>query len=161
MPSLPQLLEEDVRAIQSALHDFLVQSEATAAMLAAEGGFLIFQEGDTSQFDSTTLCALAANAFSATQAIASLLNETSFASVYQQGVSSSILIGQVNRQHSLIVVFPADSSVGAIKYFAAFAIRSIAAQLDRARERTPDEGFDLATLNIADPGNIFRMRRPA
>lgn len=158
MPSVPHLNEEDVQEIQAALHDFVVKSEATAALVAAEGGFLIFKQGDTSQFDPTTLSALSANAFSATQAIAGLLDETGFATVYQQGVRSSILIGQINRHHTLIVIFPATASVGAVKYFAAFAIQSIAAQLAKARDRKPSEGFDMALLNVADPCNIFRMR---
>jgi predicted regulator of Ras-like GTPase activity (Roadblock/LC7/MglB family) len=158
MPSLPQLLEEDVREIDAALSDFLQKSEATAALIAAEGGFVIFQQGDTDQFDATSLGALAANAFSATQAIAGLLNETSFATVFQQGVNHSILIGQVNRQHTLIVVFPSTTSVGAVKYFAAFAIQAVAAQLNKAKERAPDQGFDLATLNITDSADLFRMK---
>src|SRR5262249_21284490 len=133
-------------------------TEATAVLVAAEGGFLIFQQGDTSQFDPTSLSALAANAFSATQAIASVLDESSFATVYQQGVRFSILIGQINRQHSLIVVFPASTSVGAIKYFAAFAIQAIAAQLAKAHKRAPEQGLDLAMLNVADPVNLFRMK---
>src|SRR6476646_1208965 len=134
MPSLPQLLEEDVQEISGALQDLLVKSDATAALVAAEGGFVIFQQGDTTQFNSTSLGALAANAFSATQAIAEVLNETSFATVYQQGVHHSILIGQINRQHSLIIVFPANASVGAVKYFAAFTVQTVAAQLRKARE---------------------------
>ena len=158
MPSLPQLTEEDVREIDAALQDLVVKSEATAALVAAEGGFLIFKQGNTSHFDATTLSALAANAFSATQAIASVLNETSFATVYQQGLNFSILIAQINRQHSLIVVFPASVSVGAVKYFAAFAIQGIATQLNKARERAPEDGFDLATLNVADATEMFRMR---
>ena len=67
---------------------------------------------ESSQFDATTLSALAANAFSATQAIASLLNEAGFSTVYQQGLQSSILVGQLNRQNTLIVVFPASTPVG-------------------------------------------------
>ncbi len=158
MPSLPQLLEEDVREIDAALREFLQKSEATAALLAAEGGFLIFQQGDTSQFDPTSLGALAANAFSATQAIAGLLNESAFSTVYQQGVQYSILIGQVNRQHTLIVVFPSTTSVGAVKYFAAYAVQAIASQLKKAKERSPDQGFDLATLNVTDATQVFRMK---
>jgi predicted regulator of Ras-like GTPase activity (Roadblock/LC7/MglB family) len=158
MPSLPQLLEEDVREIDAALGEFLVKSEATAACLAAEGGFLVLQQGDSSHFDSTILGALAANAYSATQAIAKVLNEPSFATVYQQGVHSSILIAQVSRQHMLIVVFPASSSVGAVKYFAAFAIQAIAAQLSKARERAPGQGIDLAMLNLADTTEVFRAK---
>lgn len=158
MPSVPQLLDEDVREIERALRDFLAKSEATAALLAAEGGFLLFQQGDTSQFDSTLLGALGANAFSATQAIAKVLNEPSFASVYQQGAQFSLLIGQVNRQHLLIVVFPAKTGVGAVKYFAAFAVQAIAAQLNKAKERAPEKGFDLAMLNLADASGVFRAR---
>jgi predicted regulator of Ras-like GTPase activity (Roadblock/LC7/MglB family) len=158
MPSLPQLLEEDVRAIDSALQEFLERSQATAALLAAEGGFLIFQHGNTTQFDATSLSALAANAFSANQAIAGLLEESGFATVYQQGVRFSILIGQVNRQHTLITIFPASTSVGAVKYFAAFAVQAIAAQLGKAKERAPDQGLDLATLNLADATQLFRQR---
>ena len=158
MPSVPQLLEEDVQQITAALREFLIRSEATAALLAAEGGFLIIQPGDTSQFDPTTLGALAANAFSATQAIARVLNESSFATVYQQGVQFSILVGQVSRQHMLIVIFPAANSVGAVKYFAAFAVQAIAAQLAKARERAPDQGLDLAMLNVADSSDFFRLK---
>lgn len=158
MPSVPQLIEEDVEAINAALSDLLLKSEATAVLVAAEGGFLIFQQGDTTQFDPTILSALAANAFSATQAIAQVLDEASFATVYQQGVKSSILIAQVNRQHSLVIIFPAKTSVGAVKYFAAFAIQSISAQLNKARERAPDQGFDMAMLNLADASAVFRSR---
>lgn len=158
MPSLPQLLEEDVQEIDAALKDFLAKSEATAALVAAEGGFLIFQQGNTTEFDPTSLSALAANAFSATQAIASVLQESSFSTVYQQGLRYSILIGQINRVHTLIVIFPASTSVGAIKYFAAFAIQSIAAQLAKAKARAPDEGMDLAMLNLADPSELFRAK---
>jgi predicted regulator of Ras-like GTPase activity (Roadblock/LC7/MglB family) len=158
MPSVPQLTEEDVQEIDVALNDLLVKSGATAALVAAEGGFLIFKQGDTSHFDATTLSALAANAFSATQAIASVLNETSFATVYQQGVNFSILIAQINRQHSLIVVFPAAVSIGAVKYFAAFTIQVVTTQLNKARDRAPSQGFDLAMLNVADASQMFRMR---
>ena len=158
MPSIPQLIEEDVQQINAALQEFLVKSESTAALIAAEGGFLIFQQGDTSGFDLTTLSALAANAFSATQAIATILNESGFATVYQQGVQHSILIGQINRQHTLIVVFPASTSVGAVKYYAAFAVQVIATQLAKARERAPDGGLDPAMLNLADTASLFRMK---
>src|SRR5258708_5036351 len=109
MPCLPQLLEEDALEVKAAWRDLLSKGDATAALVAAEGGFVIFQQGDTSQFDSTSLGALAANAFNATQAIAQILNESGFATVYQQGVHHSILIGQINRQHTLIIVFPANA----------------------------------------------------
>jgi predicted regulator of Ras-like GTPase activity (Roadblock/LC7/MglB family) len=158
MPSVPQLIEEDVQEINAALQEFLSKSEATAVLLAAEGGFVIFQQGDTSHFETTVLGALAANAFTATQAIAKVLDESGFSTVYQQGVRLTILIGQVNRQHMLIVVFPSSLGVGSVKYFAAFAIQAIAAQLAKAKDRAPEQGFDMAMLNLADASEIFRSK---
>jgi predicted regulator of Ras-like GTPase activity (Roadblock/LC7/MglB family) len=158
MPSLPQLIEDDVRVIDGALDDFLAKSQATAALVAAEGGFVIFQRGDLSRFDPTLLGALAANALSATQAIAGVLSEPNFSAVYQQGAQFSILISQLTELHSLIVVFPATVSVGSIKYFAAFTRETIATQLAKAQERAPDEGLDLAMLNMPDSSQLFRMK---
>jgi predicted regulator of Ras-like GTPase activity (Roadblock/LC7/MglB family) len=159
MPSLPQLIEEDVQEIDAALRELLAKTEATAALVAADGGFVIFQQGNLDQFDPTVLGALAANAFSATQAIAGVLSESGFSTVYQQGVHFSILICQLNRLHSLIIVFPAAVSVGAVKYFAAFTIQKITAQLAKARERLPDQGVDLAIMNMADSSEVFRMKK--
>jgi predicted regulator of Ras-like GTPase activity (Roadblock/LC7/MglB family) len=159
MPSTPQLLEEDVQEINGALTELLANSQASAALVAAEGGFVIFAQGETAEFNKEILGALAANAFSATQAMANVLDETSFGTVYQQGRQRSLLISQVNRQHTLIVVFPASTSVGAVKYFAAFTVRTISAQLARAKERAPEEGLDLALLNMADATEIFRSKQ--
>jgi predicted regulator of Ras-like GTPase activity (Roadblock/LC7/MglB family) len=159
MPSLPQLIDEDVREIDAALHELLDKTQATAALVAAEGGFVIFQQGDLSKFDPTTLGALAANALSATQAIAGILSESNFSTVYQQGMQFSILICQLGELHSLIIVFPATVSVGAVKYFALSAIKEISAQLAKARDRAPDQGVDLAMLNMPDSSEFFRIRK--
>ena len=44
MFSLPQLIEEDIRELESALNDLVNKSEATAALLLDIGGFLIAQQ---------------------------------------------------------------------------------------------------------------------
>jgi predicted regulator of Ras-like GTPase activity (Roadblock/LC7/MglB family) len=157
MACFPQLQDEDVQAVNSCLAEFLDKSEATAALVTAEGGFLIFQQGETGQFDATTLGALASNAFNATQAIASLIDEPSFTSIYQQGARHSMLICNVDLSTMLIVLFPASISVGSVKYYAAFTIKEIARQLGLARQRTP-EIIDLAMLNLPDSTNIFRKQ---
>jgi hypothetical protein len=51
--------------------------------------------------------------------------------------------------------------VGAVKYFAAFAIQTISAQLNKARERAPDQGLDLAMMNMADPSEVFKSIKTA
>jgi hypothetical protein len=62
MASLPQLIEEDVERLGRELRDLLEKSDATTALIIDKGGFLITSQGDTQQFDLTTIAALASGA---------------------------------------------------------------------------------------------------
>ena len=158
MPTLPQLIEEDIRQLDVVLRELLESSEATAALLIDKGGFLITQSGDLEQFDLTTIAALASGAYLANQTIANLINEENFNSVYQQGEKFSMLITNVDEHCLLVVIFTAQLSVGAVKYYAARATRNIAAQLKSAWERDPEGGLDLSVLNLENPGEVFRKK---
>jgi len=57
------------------------------------------------------------------------------------------------------VIFQANLSVGAVKYFATPAAQKIAKQLKTALERDPREGVDLSMLNMADPSQVFKRKR--
>jgi predicted regulator of Ras-like GTPase activity (Roadblock/LC7/MglB family) len=155
MATLPQLLEEDIRVLSAALESLISQSEATSALVLDKGGFLIDQAGDTTMFDATTLGALAAGIFAATQGIASLVNEANFSSVYQQGESHSLLVNDIDEHCLLVVIFGAQVSVGAVKYYATTAISQVARQMEAARHRAPEEGVDLSILNLADSADLF------
>ena len=156
---LPQLIEEDMREIDGALGDLLMKSEATSAMVLDKGGFLITQCGDTRRFDTTTLGALAAAMYAATQGIASLVGEIDFSSVYQQGENISLLVNNVDEHCLLLVIFRAQISVGAVKYYALGTIAQLAKQLRAAQARAPDEGYDLSVLNMADSAEFFRKKQ--
>jgi predicted regulator of Ras-like GTPase activity (Roadblock/LC7/MglB family) len=158
MATLPQLIEEDMQRLNNALLEFIGQTDATAALIIDKGGFLITHQGDSSQFDVTTIGALASGAFMANQTIASLVNEPNFNSVYQQGEKSSMLVVNIDEHCLLIVIFSANIGVGIMKYFAAGAIRKIAGQLVVARNRNPDGGYDLSILNLADSESLFRKK---
>jgi len=156
---LPQLIEEDMRLIDGALGDLLAKSEATSALVLDKGGFLITQCGDTRRFDTTTLGALAAAMYAATQGIASLVGEIDFSSVYQQGENISLLVNNVDEHCLLLVIFRAQISVGAVKYYALGTIAQLAQQLRAAQARAPGEGYDLSVLNIADTADLFRKKQ--
>src|SRR3989442_8250712 len=149
MATLPQLIEEDVQNFDAALNDLLAKSEATSSLVIDKGGFLITQCGDTRRFDTTTLGALAAAMYAATQGIASLVSEANFSSVYQQGENFSLLVHNVDEHCLLVVIFRAQISVGAVKYYALGTLSDVARQLQAAQARAPGEGFDLSVLNIA------------
>jgi predicted regulator of Ras-like GTPase activity (Roadblock/LC7/MglB family) len=158
MPTLPQLIEEDVQVLDQTLQELLNKSESTTAVVIDKGGFIITQRGDLSQFDITTLAALAAGSFAATQTIAGLVSEPNFNCVYQQGENYSMLAMDVDEYCILVVVFRARVGVGAVKYYAAPAAVKVAEQLKHAHERDPDGGLDLSMLNVADTEDFFKRR---
>lgn len=158
MATLPQLVEEDVQQLERILQDLLVQSEATSALIIDKGGFLITHRGEAEEFDLTTIAALASGAYLANQTIANLVHEENFDSVYQQGEKFSMFVQNVDEYCLLVLIFRANISVGAVKYFALRQSPRIATQLKTAHERDPNTGLDLSILNIADTTSLFRRK---
>ena len=156
MPTLPQLVEEDIEDLDRALRQFLSRSDASAALLVDKGGFLITHQGEAEAFDPITISALAAGAYLANQTIAQLIQEENFACVYQQGEQFSLLTTNVDENCLLLVIFRAQISVGAVKFYATRICERLARQLQLACERDPDRGFDLSELNLADTRVLFK-----
>lgn len=154
--ALPQLIAEDVRELDRLLSELVSRSEASAAMIIDKAGFLITHCGDSSKFDATTLAALAAGSFAATQGMASVVNEPNFNSVYQQGEHFSLLVQNIEFDTLLMVVFAAQVSVGAVKYFANATAPQAARQFDAARRRSPGKSLDLARMNLENSSEFFR-----
>lgn len=161
MATLPQLIEDDIRQLDGILREFNASTEAIAALIIDKGGFLITQQGDAHDFDLTSIGALASGAFMANQTIASLVNETNFNSIYQQGDHASMFVVNVDEHSLLVVIFKSHSGVGVVKYYAATAVKRIARQLKIARERGPEEGLDLSVLNVAETAPLFRKKKKA
>jgi predicted regulator of Ras-like GTPase activity (Roadblock/LC7/MglB family) len=158
MATLPQLIEEDIQELDRAMQELLLKCDGSAVLIIDKGGFLITHVGEARKFDTTTLAALSAASFAATEGIASLVSETNFSSVYQQGESYSLLVLNVDEYCLLTVVFKAEVSVGAVKYFAISTAKQIAKQLKKAHRRAPDAGVDLSELNMIDPTPLFRKK---
>ncbi len=156
--ALPQLIEEDLRVLDGALAALVTRSEASMAILIDQAGFLITQAGESSQVDTTTLAALAAGSFAATQSMAALTRETNFNSVYQQGDDSSLLILSVDDSSLVVVLFKTHISVGAVKYYARGTVAQVGEQLRKARERDPSQTLDLASLNLEDSVAFFHRK---
>jgi len=158
MFTLPLLISEDIAAIEAALGDFLYNSTARLVLFIDCGGFIVARQGDSSAIDTTTLGALAANSFAATQAIAKIIQDDTVTSLYQQGNENSLLILCVGEFGFLAVVFPAAIGVGSVKYYAEDMVARVNRQLFAAQGRAPDQGLDLSALNLADATPLFRRR---
>ena len=156
--SLPQLIEEDISQINVIFDDFLTKSEADSVLLTAEGGFLVSTHGKTANLDTTSLGALASNSFEANKAIAGLMGESSFSSMYQAGERRSMYVQSIDGYNLMIVIFAITTPVGAIKYYAQNAKDLVAKVFLQARKRTP-EGLDLALLNVVDSTQLFKRAK--
>lgn len=159
MFTLPQLIEEDIQLLDGALNELIAKCEASLALVIDKGGFVVNRRGPNEQIDGTTLAALAAASFATTQAIANLINEPDFSSIYQQGEKSSMLVSNINEPCLLVVIFKTHISVGVVRYYAATTVRQIDDQLHRAQDRSPETGVDLSILNLADPSIVFKRLR--
>lgn len=155
---LPQLIEEDLRVLDEALGTLVTRSESSMAILIDQAGFLITQAGAAAEFDTTTLAALAAGSFAATQSMASLTRENNYNSLYQQGDESSLFILNIDSDCLLVVVFKSAVSVGAVKYYALATSAIVAEQLRNARQRAPHQSIDLAVLYLENSNDYFHRR---
>jgi predicted regulator of Ras-like GTPase activity (Roadblock/LC7/MglB family) len=158
MATLPQLIEDDIQRLDQTLREFNISADATASLVIDTGGFLITHQGDSSDFDLTTIAALSSGAFLANQTIAGLVKETNFNSIYQQGEKFSLFVINIDDNCMLVVIFKSQTGVGVVKYFAATTVKCIARQMKIAQERAPGAGLDLSVLNVADTASIFRKK---
>ena len=127
--------EEEAARIDRILVAFLAESGATEALLIDRGGQLLASGGKGSSFDTVSIGALAAGAFSSTSAIASLLGETEFSVLFHQGARESIHVSTVDDQTILLAIFGEKTTVGMVRLFAKEASRAIQAALDAGRAR--------------------------
>ena len=158
MATLPQLVERDIHLLDGTLREFIAHTEATTVLIIDKGGFLITHQGDSEQFDVTTIAALSSGSYLANQTLANLVHETSFNSVYQQGENLSMFVVNVNEECLLVVIFKAQVGIGAVKYFATESLERIAAQLKAAQERNPGAALDLSALNLANTAELFKRK---
>jgi predicted regulator of Ras-like GTPase activity (Roadblock/LC7/MglB family) len=159
MGTLPQLFEEDIHEIQTIFSDFLAKSEADSVLLTAEGGFLVCHSGNTAKLDTTSLGALASNSFEANKAIAGLIGEPNFSCIYQAGEQFSMYVQSIDGYNLMVVIFPVNIAVGAIKYYAQAAREEVARVFARAQQRAPGEGLDLVMMNVSDSASIFKRKQ--
>lgn len=157
MAEFPQLTEEDYQVFTRAMEDLLGRSESVSALLIEKAGHLIHHCGN-GDYDATAMAALASNTFNAVQFMAGMLNEHNFNGMYQQGDKVSTLLLNVSEQLLIMIIFPAHLSVGAVRYYAADAIKLISLQLEAATARTGALSYDLTDLDVSDATSLFRRK---
>lgn len=158
MTAFPQLIDRDLDQIEAILGSLLQRAEAKAAMVTDIAGFVVASSGLTDELDLTTLGALSANTYAASAAMAGMIGEPDFGSLYQQGAENSLLIHALGQNALLTVVFDKTVKGGAVKHYATIAVKVLTTHLTLAAERAKGQTVDLASLNVADVNEIFRRK---
>lgn len=145
---LPQINIEDMNVFEQSIEALIEQSCAKIAMIADKSGYLVYEKGENPGWDTVTIATLAANAYNATSAIVSLVNEPPCESIYQQGERYNTVTFNIDENVVLIVIFDTAGSIGAVKHFAKPSLELLAWQLSRAAER-PQEDIQMADSGFA------------
>ncbi|HEY9856671.1 MAG TPA: roadblock/LC7 domain-containing protein [Stenomitos sp.] len=131
------LTEEGIRGLNTTLGNFVLDSGAKAVLLIDKSGQMIAAQGETSSFDTMSISALITGSFNSTKAIATLLGETEFKTMFQQGHSSSIYMVALSSQDVLGVIFPNQITVGRIKYKLDQVVGPVDQQLQVMYQQSP------------------------
>ena len=151
--------ENEAARIGQVLGSFLEESGASEALLIDRSGQLVASSGKTATFDTVSISALAAGAFSSTGAIAELLGETEFSVLFHQGVRESIHVSTVDGETILLAIFNDGTTVGMVRLFAKEAGTAIGAILAETRTR-PQRTGTLATPLRKDEVQSTLRERP-
>src|SRR5262245_15708407 len=140
--------ERDALRINDVLAAVRRESGATETLLIDRSGQLLCTGGgQSSSFDTVSISALAAGAFSSTGAIAELLGEAEFSMLFHQGVHESIHVSKVDGETILLAIFDDRTTVGMVRLFAKEACRAIGAVLAEARTQPRRVGALAAPLS--------------
>lgn len=156
MGAFPALNQEDIDTVDKTLRELLQKSEANVALLVEKAGYLIHQCGNPEHLDTTTFATLGSNAYNAVQFMASLVNESNFTSMYQQGENFSTLMVNVDENSLLVIVFPTHLTVGSMKYYAGPAVRLIHDRIKVATAR--GDVVDFSDVDASDVQALFQQK---
>ncbi len=146
--------EQDAARIQTVLASFMEESGASESLLIDRGGQLLASGGKAPSFDTVSLSALAAGAFSSTGAIAGLLGETEFSVLFHQGVRKSIHVSTVDADTILLAIFDDGTTVGMVRLFAREACRAIEAILAECRAHPRRVGALQRPLSVEEARTV-------
>ena len=156
------IFEEDYWAITNALEALVQSSQSKHVLLVDRTGQLIAQTGADPEFDTQSFASLCAADFEANFALAKLIGEDDFSTLYHQGAEDSMYLAKIQKGVVLAVVFDRTTTLGLVRLRAKKAVEELNVIIDglydkleyRNEEYDPfDEEFSEGVENEID--NLF------
>jgi predicted regulator of Ras-like GTPase activity (Roadblock/LC7/MglB family) len=150
MNAIPVFTIEDVATLDGILAEFLQKAEAELTVIIDRGGNVISQYGDMTVLDVTTIAALAAGSFAATQELARRIGELEFNALYHQGNGSHIFMNSVDDDTIMITVFGPRTTVGLVRFYSSSAAQKVGELLKSLQGNTREVTFAPAEMAAGD-----------
>ena len=133
------LTEEIYNGVAQILDDLQAKTGAKMIIFCETNGYPVVNKGEIKGVDLQTISTLAANNFSATAKIASMLNEPdSFKFLFHEGEKSNIYLSNVGYNFVLVVIFDVDVTLGMVRIFTKKAIENLNTLLKSAKDQDED-----------------------
>lgn len=123
------LTEAGVNALNAMIAQLQQDTGARAVLLIEKSGQLITAQGQTTTLDTLSLAALISGSFASTKALARLLGEKNFKTLFQQGKTESIFVVQLDTTDTVAVIFGPSVTVGLVKFKTMQALEKLNAQV--------------------------------
>ena len=133
------LFPEDVDRMNAVLGLLVSKANLLLATLINKDGRLLTSQGSLESVDTTSLAALIAGNSASTLAIAQLVGESEFSTMYHQGKDKHIYIATVDDNTFLSLVFDDRTNIDRVKVFARQFDRQIKEVVGQVYNKTEDQ----------------------
>jgi len=106
---------EDIHQLNLVLTKIVDSGQCDLAMVVNKAGRLISFQAETSAHDKVSIAALVSGSFASSVAIARLIGETEFETLYQEGIIHHLFVSQIDDNNILCVVFTDRSNLKRVK----------------------------------------------
>lgn len=107
--------EEDIYELNLVLTKIVDAGQCDIVMVINKSGRLLSYQAETSAHDKVSIAALVNGSFASSVAIARLIGETEFETLYQEGVIHHLFVSQVDDNNILCAIFTDRSNLKRVK----------------------------------------------
>ncbi|HEX2958481.1 MAG TPA: roadblock/LC7 domain-containing protein [Chitinispirillaceae bacterium] len=132
------LFPEDIERLNAVLSQLVTKSNLLLAVLINKDGRLLTSQGSLDNIDIVSMAALVAGNSASTLAIANLMGEREFSTMYHQGKDKHIYIAAVDDNTFLALVFDDRTNIDRVKVFARQFDRQLKHTLFQVYNKTED-----------------------
>ena len=111
------IYRRQLEQLNSILEKFITNSAAKCALVITREGRFLTSRGTAPGFDKIALAALVSACFASTCAIANLIGESRFSTMFHQGVNEHINISSLTEEVLLIVIFNNHTTIDTVRTF--------------------------------------------